>query len=69
MLRRLVGRESRRGRKVGVMPKTIGEIQREQAMLATLRRIADALDAIAGTLAEAFRASAKRDEEEDEDGE
>lgn len=51
------------------MPKTIGEIQREQAMHATLRRIADALDAIAGTLAEAFRASAKRDEEEDEDGE
>lgn len=37
------------------MPKTIGEIRYENAILAVLTRIADALDAIHGTLAEAAR--------------
>lgn len=35
--------------------KTIGELRYENAVLATLRRIADALDAIHGTFAEATR--------------
>ena len=35
------------------MPKTQGELRYENAVLATLCRIADALDSIAGTLAEA----------------
>ena len=33
------------------MPQTVGEIERAAQTLATLRRIADALDAIHGTLA------------------
>lgn len=33
------------------MPRTNGEIQHDAAVLATLRRIADALDEISGTLA------------------
>ena len=33
------------------MPKTIGELRHEACIEANLRRIADALDAIAGTLA------------------
>ena len=33
------------------MPRTTGEIERDDAVMATLRRIADALDEIAGTLA------------------
>ena len=37
------------------MPKTIGELRHEAAMLATLRRIADALDEIAGTLSAIYR--------------
>ena len=39
------------------MPRTNGEIQRDAAELATLRRIADALDEIAGTLAAMYRDS------------
>ncbi len=31
--------------------RTLGEIERDAQVVATLRRIADALDAIAGTLA------------------
>ena len=38
-------------------PKTIGEIRYENAILAVLTRIADALDAIHGTLAEALLVS------------
>ena len=34
-----------------LMPQTVGEIERAAQTLATLRRIADALDAIHGTLA------------------
>lgn len=37
------------------MPRTTGEIERDAAVMATLRRIADALDEIAGTLAEIYR--------------
>ena len=37
------------------MPKTQSELRYENAVLAVLTRIADALDAIAGTLAEAAR--------------
>lgn len=33
------------------MPRTVGETERDAQLLATLRRIADALDAIHGTLA------------------
>ena len=47
------------------MPKTIGEIRYEEAVLATLRRIADVLEAIHGTLAEAMRP----EPQEDDDGE
>ena len=37
------------------MPRTTGEIERDAAVMATLRRIADALDEIAGTLAAIYR--------------
>ena len=33
------------------MPRTVGETERDAQLMATLRRIADALDAIHGTLA------------------
>ena len=39
------------------MPRTNGEIERDAAVMATLRRIADALDEIAGTLAAMYRDS------------
>ena len=44
------------------MPKPNGELQHDAAVLATLRRIADALDEIAGTLTEIWK-SAKESEE------
>jgi hypothetical protein len=37
------------------VPRTNGEIERDAAVMATLRRIADALDEIAGTLAAIYR--------------
>jgi len=39
------------------MPRTTGEIERDAAVMATLRRIADALDEIAGTLAAMWKST------------
>ncbi len=47
------------------MPMTAKENEYRAALLATLRRIADALDAIAGVLAEASR-DTSREEQTDE---
>lgn len=43
------------------MPKTNGELRHDAAVLATLRRIADALDEIAGTLAAIWKSSNEGD--------
>ncbi len=39
------------------MPRTNGEVQRDAAVVAYLRRIADALDALAGTLAAMWKST------------
>lgn len=41
------------------VPRTNGEVQRDAAVVAYLRRIADALDEIAGTLAAIYQDSKK----------
>lgn len=47
------------------MPRTNGEIERDAAVMATLRRIADALDEIAGTLAAIYQDSKKAEAQDD----
>ena len=48
------------------MPKTIGEPRHDACIEANLRRIADALDAIAGVLAEMWRQAQEAQKEPDE---
>lgn len=50
------------------MPKTIGELRHEACIEANLRRIADALDAIAGVLAEMWRQAQEAQDALDEGG-
>ena len=48
------------------MPRTNGETQHDAAVLATLRRIADALDEISGTLTAIWNASKEESEVQDD---
>ncbi len=48
------------------MPRTNGEVQRDTAVVAYLRRIADALDEISGTLAAIWNAAKEESEAQDE---
>lgn len=48
-----------------LMQRTTGEIERDAAVVATIRRIADALDEIAGTLAAIYQDSKKAEAQDD----
>lgn len=48
------------------MMRTNGEIERDANIAKSLRRIADALDAIHGTLAEAMRPDVEVEEDDDD---